>query len=72
MVNGGYSRETGNQVLEKGAADMVAFGSLFIANPYLPLHFKMDAELNVPDQTTYYGGDEKGYTDYPFLKEEIG
>jgi N-ethylmaleimide reductase len=26
-----------------------------------------DAPLNVPDAATFYGGDEHGYTDYPFL-----
>ena len=30
----------------------------------------MGAELNKPDEATYYGGDEKGYTDYPFLDEQ--
>lgn len=71
MVNGGFSRESGNQVLESGEADMVAYGSLFLANPDLPLRFSLKAELNEPDHATYYGGDEKGYTDYPFFKEEI-
>lgn len=71
MVNGGFSKETGNQVLEIGEADLVAYGSLFIANPDLPLRFRLDAELNIPDHTTYYGGNEKGYTDYPFLQQKI-
>ncbi|MGP9798837.1 hypothetical protein ACT3UJ_15940 [Halomonas sp. 86] len=25
------------------------------------------APLNEPDHATFYGGDEKGYTDYPFM-----
>jgi hypothetical protein len=27
------------------------------------------APLNTPDQATFYGGDEHGYTDYPFLDQ---
>jgi N-ethylmaleimide reductase len=43
---------------------MVSFGQLFIANPDLVQRFKDDAALNTPDPDTFYGGDEKGYTDY--------
>ncbi|UII35031.1 alkene reductase [Fulvivirga ulvae] len=67
MANGGYSRDTGNEIIESKEADMVAYGRLFIANPDLPTRFLLDAELNSPDQETFYGGNEKGYTDYPFL-----
>ncbi|MDQ6956657.1 MAG: alkene reductase, partial [Mariprofundaceae bacterium] len=48
-------------------ADVVAFGSLYIANPDLVERFSTDAELNTPDQATFYGGDSHGYTDYPSL-----
>jgi N-ethylmaleimide reductase len=49
-------------------ADLVSFGSLFLANPDLPKRFELNAQLNEPDRATMYtGGDEKGYTDYPFL-----
>ncbi|SFQ09182.1 N-ethylmaleimide reductase [Nitrosomonas cryotolerans] len=69
MTNGGYDLESANAVLAQGAADMVAFGTLFIANPDLPLRFAEHAPLNVPDPETFYGGDEKGYTDYPYLDD---
>jgi len=39
----------------------------FIANPDLVERFRMDAPLNVSDQSTFYGGTEKGYIDYPAL-----
>ena len=29
--------------------------------------FRRGAPLNEPDYTTLYSGEEKGYTDYPFL-----
>jgi hypothetical protein len=51
-----------------GDADEIAYGSLYIANPDLVARFKMDAPLNKPDPSTFYGAAEpKGYTDYPTL-----
>ena len=67
MANNGYTRARAGQALQQGDADMVAFGRLFLANPDLPERFARDAALNEPDPETFYGGDEKGYTDYPFL-----
>jgi 2,4-dienoyl-CoA reductase-like NADH-dependent reductase (Old Yellow Enzyme family) len=57
------------QLIESGAADAVAFGKLFIANPDLVLRFKKSSRLNEWDATTFYGSGEKGYTDYPTLME---
>ncbi len=68
MVNGGYDWERSNTVLAKGEADLVSFGTLFLANPDLPQRFAANAPLNQADPTTFYGGGEKGYTDYPFLQ----
>ena len=70
MANMGYNRKTAEQALNNDHADMVAFGQLFIANPDLPERFALDVPLNEPDQSTFYGGDEKGYTDYPALEEK--
>jgi N-ethylmaleimide reductase len=67
MVNGGYDAALGNEVIEKGAADLVAYGTLFLANPDLPARFQKGSGLNAADPSTYYGGGEKGYTDYPAL-----
>jgi N-ethylmaleimide reductase len=68
IANGGYTRESGEAELEKGIAQMISYGSLFLANPDLPRRFELNAELNVPDRATMFSGGEKGYTDYPFLK----
>ncbi|MDI1231694.1 MAG: alkene reductase [Methylobacter sp.] len=65
MANNGYDLESGNSAIEQNHADMVAFGKLFIANPDLPVRFAKNLPLNTPDQATFYGGDERGYTDYP-------
>lgn len=69
MVNGGYDLAKANAVIQGGTADMVSFGSIFLANPDLPRRLEMGAALNKPDPTTFYGGTEKGYTDYPTLAE---
>ncbi|MDP1708221.1 MAG: alkene reductase [Gammaproteobacteria bacterium] len=70
MTNGGYDLARANAALTAGDADMVAFGALFLANPDLPLRFAKWAPLNPPDPDTFYGGDAKGYTDYPFLEAD--
>jgi N-ethylmaleimide reductase len=48
----------------RGAADLVAFGKPFIANPDLVRRLRENAPLNVPQRETFYGGGERGYTDY--------
>jgi N-ethylmaleimide reductase len=67
MANGGYDKARGNAAIASRHADCVAFGVPFIANPDLVERFRIDAPLNPPDQNTFYGGTEKGYTDYPAL-----
>jgi N-ethylmaleimide reductase len=67
IANCGYTKETGEKELEKGIAKFISYGSLFLANPDLPKRFELNAPLNQPDRATMYGGQEKGYIDYPFL-----
>jgi 2,4-dienoyl-CoA reductase-like NADH-dependent reductase (Old Yellow Enzyme family) len=67
IANEGFTRETAGQLLEKGEADAVAWGKLFLANPDLPLRFAKNAPLNEPDPETFYAHGEKGYADYPAL-----
>ena len=55
--------------MASGRADLVAFGRLFIANPDLVERLRVNAPLNEPDRATFYGGDTRGYTDYPSLDE---
>jgi N-ethylmaleimide reductase len=65
MINGGLTRETGESLVAAGLADFVSFGTLFLANPDLPERFAQSAKLNAPDRATFYGGDHRGYIDYP-------
>lgn len=67
MVNTDYDGAKADAALRSGEADLVSFGRLFIANPDLPERLAQSALLNMPDVGTFYGGDAKGYTDYPAL-----
>ncbi len=68
IANEKFTKTSAEEVIEKGEADAVAFGKLFIANPDLPKRFKIGAELNTPDPSTFYASGPKGYTDYPTLE----
>lgn len=72
IVAGGFDADSARQWLRDGQADLIAFGRKFIANPDLPERLRADAPLNVDDPATYYGGGEKGYTDYPSLEQDRG
>ncbi|EQD63908.1 NADH:flavin oxidoreductase/NADH oxidase [mine drainage metagenome] len=67
MVNNSYDRASAAAAINTGAADLVAFGRLFIANPDLVRRLRENAPLNALDASTLYGGDAHGYTDYPAL-----
>jgi N-ethylmaleimide reductase len=67
ILNGGYAAVSGNEAVESGLTDLVSYGVLFLANPDLPRRFAANAPLNHEDITTFYTGEEKGYTDYPAL-----
>lgn len=69
IINRGFTKDTANEVLINGDADLVSFGVPFIANPDLVERFKIDAPLNTPNQGTFYTPTEKGYADYPALAE---
>lgn len=68
---GGFTRELAAEAVAAGTVDAVAFGKMFIANPDLPVRFKANRELNPYDSGTFYGGDKKGYTDYPALATTV-
>ncbi|XP_010412901.1 PREDICTED: 12-oxophytodienoate reductase 3 [Camelina sativa] len=68
MSSGGFNKELGMQAIQQGAADLVSYGRLFIANPDLVSRFKIDGKLNKYNRKTFYTQDPVvGYTDYPFL-----
>lgn len=67
ILNGNYDYNAAMQAIENDAADAIAFGKAFIANPDLVERFKKEAPLNKPQAETFYKGGEEGYTDYPTL-----
>lgn len=69
VINSAFNQESGNQVIEDGLADAVAFGKPFISNPDLVERFAENAPLAEWDQSTFYTPGEKGFTDYPSLQE---
>lgn len=71
MANLNFDKARAEAAIEEGRADLIAFGKLFISNPDLVTRFLLDAPLNKADSKTFYGGDERGYTDYPVL-ETVG
>ncbi len=69
IAAGGFTSESAEEILRTGAADLVAFGRSFIANPDLPARIRDGLPLNPYDRSTFYGGDGRGYLDYPFYSE---
>lgn len=67
--SGGYSAEKADNLIRTGLIDAVAFGRGYIANPDLVERFSQNAPLNPMKPYGSYGGDKKGYTDYPTLQQ---
>lgn len=63
----GRTREQIGTDLASGLADLEAYGQMVLANPDFVERLKTNAPMNAPDHNTYYGGDARGYTDYPSL-----
>lgn len=72
ILAGGFDHDSAEAWLQQGKADLIAFGRKFLANPDLPERFRTRAQLNIADQSTFYGGSAKGYTDYTSLAQEPG
>lgn len=53
--------------IKAGLADMEAYGAMVLANPDFVTRLQTGADMNEPDRMTFFGGTEKGYTDYPAL-----
>ncbi|WP_342359419.1 alkene reductase [Terrarubrum flagellatum] len=69
IANNSYTRDLALDAVESNAADLIAFGRPFIANPDLVERLRVGAPLNELDKATLYGGGAKGYTDYPTLEK---
>jgi N-ethylmaleimide reductase len=65
IAAGGFTGESAAAIVASGDAALVAFGRHFISNPDLPERLRRGLPLNRYDRSTFYGGDGRGYTDYP-------
>jgi N-ethylmaleimide reductase len=68
IAAGGFNRDSAEAIIASGNADLVAFGRHFISDPDLPERLRRGLPLNRYDRTTFYGGDARGYVDYPAAK----
>lgn len=69
ILNGGYTHALAEKAIISGEADLISFGAAFLANPDLPERLRRQAPLNPADRATFYGGDDRGYTDYSPLSD---
>ncbi|NQY89496.1 MAG: alkene reductase [Colwellia sp.] len=72
MVAGKMNKQSAQDLLDKNYADLVAFGTPFVTNPDFVYRIKnniMLAEFDADARLSLYGGDEKGYSDYPFVNK---
>ncbi|WP_329036172.1 alkene reductase [Streptomyces sp. NBC_00178] len=67
VFSGGPTGPGHHTVIDDGVADLISYGALFLANPDLPARLRSGGPFNTPDPSTFFGGDAKGYTDYPAL-----
>ncbi|GAA4629439.1 alkene reductase [Actinoallomurus vinaceus] len=65
IANVGFDQRRANRILAEDLADLVAFGTPFIANPDLPARFASGSWLAAPKRDLIYGPAAAGYTDYP-------
>jgi N-ethylmaleimide reductase len=65
IISTDFDQEKGNNVIEEGNADLVAYGRPFISNPDLVERFAQGIELAAWDRATFYTTGKKGYIDYP-------
>jgi N-ethylmaleimide reductase len=66
-AGGGFSKDSGNDMLKSGGADFIVFGKLFTSNPDLPARFEKNADLVAPDPAVFYTPGAEGYTTYKTL-----
>ena len=69
ILSGGYDKERAETDLGRGAADLIAFGRPFIANPDLVKRMAEGLPLASPDPATFYTSGPVGYSDYPAFGE---
>jgi N-ethylmaleimide reductase len=67
IANAGLTPADAQWLVAEGQADMVAFGRQYVSNPDLVARIAAGGPYNEADPFSFYGGTERGYTDYPAL-----
>lgn len=65
IIAGGFDKQKADQYLNEGKVDLIAFGRSFISNPDLVERMQHDWPITEADRAIFYGGDQRGYTDFP-------
>lgn len=69
ILNHGFGqlpdRDAAERLIQQ--ADAAVVGRLAISNPDLVRRWQEGLPVTAPDESTFYTGGEKGYTDYPFF-----
>jgi N-ethylmaleimide reductase len=73
IATGNKTPQQGEELLQKDLVDLVGFGRKFLTNPDYPERVKQNAKTNeISDTHTLFGGGSaRGYTDYPFLANNV-
>ncbi|PRP83854.1 NADH:flavin oxidoreductase [Planoprotostelium fungivorum] len=71
ILNSDMDGKKGQDKLDEGHIDAIAFGRTFLANPDLVERIKEGTPLNKDDMKTWYSQGPEGYTDYPVAKSNI-
>jgi N-ethylmaleimide reductase len=71
LAAGGFTRESAEDILRKGDADLVAFGRYFTSNPDLPERFRKNLPLIPYHRDAFWGGDERFYIDFPKYSDSL-
>ena len=58
--------------LASGLADLESYGQMVLANPDFVARLTANSTMNEANRTTFFGGDARGYTDYPHLHDAAG
>jgi N-ethylmaleimide reductase len=69
ILNGGYDRASAQAALASGAADAIAIGVPFIANPDLVARLRQNAPLAESPVSTWYMGGDEGYVGFKTLAD---
>ena len=65
----GRPRDQFGADIASGLAELESYGQTVLANPDFVERLESDGPMNPADPSTYFGGSDKGYIDYPTLAD---